>query len=118
MALPEIVLVIDPDGSAWEMPWPAETDRPGAITEALGGETKMRRCGKGILGFSSIHAQASGEEANPFATAAFLDQGVELDQPLFGAVLFARNPSKGSVIKALTPAQAANLIVVTGAHPA
>lgn len=120
MAPGETVLVIDPDGSARETQWPAtEAERPSAVTAALGdGETKMRRCGKGILGYSLIGAQASGAPANPFATAAFVDQGVELDQPLFGSVLFARNPSKGSAVKALTAAQAANLIIVTGARPA
>ncbi len=39
-----------------------------------------------------------------------------MEDALYGPVLFARNPSKGSVVKALTAAQTANLLVVTGAH--
>lgn len=114
----ETVLVIAADGSASKVVWPApDAGRQEALHDALGSaSTKMLRCGKGILGFCDEAGEAAGRPPNPFATAAFAEQGVELADPLFGPVVFARNPSKGSIVKALTDAQAANLLVVTGAR--
>lgn len=87
------------------------------ITAEVGPQTRMRRCGKGILGFALDGAtDPAGAPANDFAAAAFTEQGVELEVALRGPVLFARNPSKGSVVKPLTVAQEANLLAVTGAR--
>ncbi len=117
MAVDKTVLVIEVDGSARELVWPAvDTERQLAVSSAVGsGRTKMRRCGKGILGFHADDGAAMGKAPNRFAASAFAEQGVELDGGLYGAVLFARNPSKGSEVKPLTAAQSANLLVVTGA---
>lgn len=118
MVLEETVLVIDADGSATKVSWPApDAGRPDALLRALGSaQSRMLRCGKGILGFCDEAGATSGRAPNSFAMAAFSDQGIELADPLFGPVVFARNPSKGSIVKALTDAQAANLLVVTGAR--
>lgn len=118
MALAETVLIVHPDGTAASVPWP-ETDeaRRAVITAEVGPHTRMRRCGKGILGFAGDAGTGpNGATANDFAAAAYAEQGVELEGELHGPVLFARNPSKGSVVKPLTAAQAANLLVVTGAR--
>ena len=114
----ETVLVIDVDGSATKVPWPApDAGRPEVLARAIGGGVpKMLRCGKGILGFYDDAGPAGDLPANPFATKAFDEQNIELPAPLHGPVVFARNPSKGSIVKALTDAQAANLLVVTGAR--
>jgi hypothetical protein len=118
MVMEETVLIIDVDGSATKVVWPApDAGRPDVLHRALGSEqSKMLRCGKGILGFCDEAGALAGRAPNPFATAAFAEQGIELADPLFGPVVFARNPSKGSTVKALTDAQAANLLVVTGAR--
>lgn len=118
MGVPETVLVIRVDGVATQLSWPAgDVERQVAIGLAVGSaHPRMRRCGKGILGFDAPEGAAAGELQNPFATAAFLEQGIELTGGLFGSVLFARNPSKGRVVKPLTAAQSANLLAVTGAH--
>jgi hypothetical protein len=118
MATEDTVLVIDPDGSATTVAWPAPEDgRQEALHRALGSaQAKMLRCGKGILGFFDQDGERSGRAPNSFATKAFAEQGIELGDPIFGPVVFARNPSKGSIVKALTDAQAANLLVVTGAR--
>lgn len=129
MAPADTVLVIRSDGTASMVGWPAtDDDRRAVITAEVGPSTRMRRCGKGILGFvrddGSAHA---GQDATPgvapgdhsvntFAAAAYAEQAVELEAALRGPVLFARNPSKGSVVKPLTAAQTANLLVVTGAR--
>lgn len=114
----ETVLVIAADGSARKVAWPApDAGRAEALHDALGSvQSKMLRCGKGILGFCDEGGAVSGRPPNPFASAAFAEQGVELADPIFGPVVFARNPSKGSIVKALTDAQAANLLMVTGAR--
>ncbi len=114
----ETVLVIDVDGSAVKMAWPApDADRPEVLRRAVGGgRTRMLRCGKGILGFCDESGPDSGLPANVFATNAFDEQGIELSVPFYGPVVFARNPSKGSIVKALTDAQAVNLLAVTGAR--
>lgn len=126
MADDETVLVIRPDGTAALVGWPAaDADRRAVITAQVGERTIMRRCGKGILGFASDDDAAAStagpasadrldRSVNSFAAAAYAEQGVDLGVPLRGAVLFARNPSKGSVVKPLTAAQTANLLVVTG----
>ncbi len=123
MPAPDTVLVIRPDGTASSIAWPgADDDRRAVIAAQVGERTKMRRCGKGIVGFS-VDAGAGADDGpavgglpNPFASAAYLEQGVVLDGALVGPVLFARNPSKGSVVQPLTAAQSANLLVVTGAR--
>jgi hypothetical protein len=123
---PESVLVIHPDGTAAAVAWPVgETDRRAVVAAAVGPHSKMRRCGKGILGFSVDEASGepigravprpNSDAVNHFAATAFAAQGVELDGELRGPVLFARNPSKGSVVMPLTAAQSANLLLVTGA---
>ena len=114
----ETVLVIDVDGSAVKIAWPApDADRPEVLRRAIGGgRTKMLRCGKGILAFCAESGPESGLPPNTFATTAFDEQGIELPVPLYGPVVFARNPSKGSIVKALTDAQAVNLLAVTGAR--
>lgn len=114
----ETVLVIDVDGSAVKLSWPAPDDGRAEVLAAAvgGGNPRMIRCGKGILGFFDETAPTAGREPNSFATKAFDEQGIPLAQPLHGPVVFARNPSKGSIVKALTDAQAANLLVVTGAR--
>ena len=130
MAAADTVLVIRPDGTASLVGWPAADDgRRAVITAEVGHPTTMRRCGKGILGFATddsvaaADSVAAGDESAPqdravnrFAAAAYAEQGIELASAPRGPVLFARNPSKGSVVKPLTPAQTANLLVVTGAH--
>jgi len=118
MAYEETVLLVDVDGKAATLVWPApDAGRQEALLLALGASTaKMLRCGKGILGFCDADGQAAGKPPNLYATAAFEEQGVQLSAPLFGPVVFARNPSKGSIVKALTDAQAANLLVVTGSQ--
>lgn len=128
MAPADTVLVVRPDGTASLVEWPATDDgRRAVITAQVGAPTKMRRCGKGILGFAAdtdavvggiadTSRPGSDGEVNGFATAAYAEQDVELEAVLRGPVLFARNPSKGSVVKPLTAAQAANLLAVTGAH--
>jgi hypothetical protein len=114
----ETVLVIEVDGSAVTVPWPAPDDgRADVLSGAVGGgKPRMIRCGKGILGFCDDAGESSGLPLNPYARRAFEEQGIELAGPLHGPVVFARNPSKGSIVKALTDAQAANLLVVTGAR--
>jgi hypothetical protein len=122
MAPADTVLVIHPDGTASLVDWPAgDEDRRSVVAAQVGSSTTMRRCGKGILGFASEAVDTPGDptssgDLNSFAAAAYAEQGVELDTALHGPVLFARNPSKGSVVKPLTVAQAANLLVVTGAR--
>ena len=129
MAPADTVLVIRPDGTASFVDWPADDEGRRAVVAAqVGPSTTMRRCGKGILGFAAEpvagrHEGTGGEgagdvpdDANAFAAAAYAEQGVQLEAALHGPVLFARNPSKGSVVKPLTAAQAANLLVVTGAR--
>lgn len=127
MAPADTVLVIHPDGTASLVGWPGTDDgRRAVISAEVGTSTQMRRCGKGILGFAvDDSAEVTAEKpadrpddhsVNPFAAAAYAEQGVELAAALRGPVLFARNPSKGSVVKPLTAAQAANLLVVTGAR--
>jgi hypothetical protein len=137
MASADTVLVIRPDGTASFVDWPADDEGRRAVVAAqVGPSTTMRRCGKGILGFAaeSVAGRHEGtdvesvgdvpgevpgdvpDEVNAFAAAAYAEQGVQLEAALHGPVLFARNPSKGSVVKPLTAAQAANLLVVTGAR--
>lgn len=117
MAPADTVLVIRPDGTASLVGWPGTDDgRRAVIAAEIGAPTKMRRCGKGILGLVLDDDSTDDHATNTFATAAYLEQGVELEAALRGPVLFARNPSKGSVIKPLTAAQSANLLVVTGAQ--
>lgn len=126
MAPADTVLVIRSDGTASMIGWPAaDEDRRAVVAAEVGMPTKMRRCGKGILGFVRDGDPTGGtgpgtgpadDSVNTFAAAAYEEQGVEVDPPLCGPVLFARNPSKGSVVKPLTAAQTANLLVVTGAH--
>ena len=118
--LRETVLLVDVDGTATALHWPsADEDRRTAIAAVLPAPAMMLRCGKGILAFSGgreAEVQGTAAEPNRYATAAFADQQIPLEAPLRGPVLFARNPSKGSDIKPLTAAQAANLLVVTGAR--
>lgn len=117
MAPADTVLVIRPDGTASMVGWPETDDgRRAVVVAEVGSTTKMRRCGKGILGLARDDESTGDEAVNTFATAAYVEQGVELEAVLRGSVLFARNPSKGSVIKPLTAAQSANLLVVTGAR--
>lgn len=125
MAIDETVLVIRPDGTASLIAWPStDESRRAVIATQVGPDTIMRRCGKGILGFA-VDDAATVQDArsgwnllpeNECAAAAFAEQSVELGVELRGSVLFARNPSKGSVVKPLTAAQIANLLVVTGAR--
>ena len=122
----DTVLVIRSDGTASLIGWPDTDDaRRAVIAVEVGAVTRMRRCGKGILGFvrddgaaevgnDSSSGSPRDDAVNTFAAAAYAEQGVELEAPLRGPVLFARNPSKGSVVKPLTAAQTANLLVVTG----
>jgi hypothetical protein len=123
MAPADTVLVVRSDGTASMIDWPAaDEDRRAVIAAEVGTTTKMRRCGKGILGFvrdddpADIGGGSDDDSVNTFAAAAYAEQGVEVEPALRGPVLFARNPSKGSVVKPLTAAQTANLLVVTGAH--
>jgi hypothetical protein len=123
MAPADTVLVIHSDGTASLVAWPVTDDERRAVIAAeIGASQKMRRCGKGILGFVRADETTGGEsgpalgDVNTFAAAAYAEQGVDLETELRGPVLFARNPSKGSVVKPLTAAQTANLLVVTGAH--
>ena len=124
MAPADTVLVIHSDGTASLVDWPDTDDaRRAVIAVEVGATTRMRRCGKGILGFLRDEAPADpdadaapADDINTFAAAAYAEQGVEMTGDLRGPVLFARNPSKGSVIKPLTAAQTANLLVVTGAR--
>ena len=120
MTSDDTVLVIRPDGTASLVGWPTSDDgRRAVISEQVGAASIMRRCGKGVLGFA-LDESAADEPVplapNAFAMAAYAEQGVELGVALRGAVLFARNPSKGSVVKPLTAAQATNLLAVTGAR--
>lgn len=122
MTSDDTVLVLRPDGTASLVGWPGSDDgRRAVVAELVGPTTIMRRCGKGILGFAVDRPSAVDDAPddlpdNAFAMAAFAEQGVQLGVVLCGPVLFARNPSKGSVVKPLTAAQTANLLAVTGAR--
>ena len=117
MPAEENILVIEPAGTARKLPWPKDdAGRKALVAEVTGSSTaRMLRCGKGILAFSTDFADPD-QAMNEVAMEAFAEQDVRLAEPLVGAVLFARNPSKGSIVKPLTDAQAANLLVVTGAR--